>query len=268
MTDTQSVLLMGTLDDEGLRRVLQLATTTGYQVDHARPERLRVSGNGAGMRVWKMGEELVPPLVVFHQNMKVMDPLFCLLETWERRGVLVLNTTLAGHANISKWSQQRAVRRVGYPSSAHRACAATRAPVSVRRSAWLSIYVEARSQFRRAGVVPVGHGRHIRELERDPGWYDRLRGTTIRIVRGRTQSRKGPKGRRRRWPHRHGHGTHGERIRHRRQPLRHRGQHRVATVRPEEGKYVSAAAEALRMAVCSVDYWLTDEHPEGISSTR
>jgi D-alanine-D-alanine ligase-like ATP-grasp enzyme len=35
-------------------------------------------------------------------------------------------------------------------------------------------------------------------------------------------------------------------------------------LRPEELKYVPAAARAIGMTLCSIDYWLTDDHPQGI----
>ena len=216
------------------------------------------------MRVWKMGEELVPPLVVLHQNMKVIDPLFCLLETWERRGVLVLNTTLAGHANISKWSQQQRFEESGIP---HPHTELVLLPEHLYRfgeaRGYPFVLKPALSSGGR-GVVPVGHSRHIRELEAT------LDGTTAYVAQqfvsfegalNRARDRKAVVVDGRIVTVMERTGNESDIV------ASHYGAEasiELAAVRPEEMKYVSAAAEALRMAVCSVDYWLTDEHPEGI----
>ena len=264
MAETKRVLLLGTLDDAGLRRVLQAAARCDFELDHARPEWLGVRGNGAGASVWRMGEELARPHLVLHQNMKVMDPLFCLLETWERHGVLVLNSTLAGHANISKWSQQERFEEAGIP---HPHTDLVLAPEQLYRFAeqhGFPFIVKPALSSGEGASMPVGHVRHIREIEANldgrtayvaqqfvsfEGELNRARDRKAVVVDGRIVTVMERT------------GNESDVV------ASHFGKEdtiALETLRTEEVKYVCAAVEALGMAVSSVDYWLTADHPEGI----
>ena len=262
MVETQRVLLVGTLDYEGMRHVLQAAITAGYRVDHARPEWLSVSGNGAEMRVWKLGEALARPDLVIHQNMKVFDPLFCVLEAWERQGVLVVNSTQAGHANISKWSQQERFDELGFriliPSWCWRLsmCIGLPSGTATRLSS-------SRRSARGEGGIPVG-----RSATSESGSSQAWTATTAYVAQqfvsfdGWRRSGTRPEGGRRRRPDRHRHGTHRRRRRIRRQSLRCGGRRRAGHLTAGGGEVCPAAAEAVAMTVCSVDYWLTGDHPK------
>ena len=115
MAGGANMLLLGSLDSEGLHRILQAAVSDGYHVEASPPEILRVTGTGPQLRVWKTGEPLTPPDVVIHKNLSAADPVHALLCSWQRQGVVVLNSPLASQPCHDKWHQQDLFAAAGIP---------------------------------------------------------------------------------------------------------------------------------------------------------
>jgi glutathione synthase/RimK-type ligase-like ATP-grasp enzyme len=265
MSDGPRVLLVGSLNTEGLARLLPAAIRAGYQVDHAAPEDLRVCGTGTEMTVWKLDEPLPVPDVVVHTNIRVVEPLFGLLEAWERRGIPVLNPTRVGHAAVNKWSQQDLFDRAGIPHP-HTELVTSREHIHqyANRHGYPFVVKPAHGS-RALNIIPVGEYRHIRErvepvLDGQTGFVAqelvpfagsarRSRDRKAVVVGGRIVTVMERT------------GSPGEIA-----ASRHGAEDSIdpATLRPEEIKYLPAAAEAVGTALCSIDYWLIDDHPEGL----
>lgn len=265
MAESAQVLLVGTCDNEAMRRILQVAIGAGHRVDHVAVPDLRVCDSGERMTAWKMGELLATPDVVVHNAVKIIDPMFGLLEVWERQGIPVLNSTSVGSAAVNKWIQQDLFDRAGIP---HPHTDLVTYPQHVYQFADQHGYpfiVKPAHGSGAIGIVPVEAYRHIRERV-EPGMdgatayvvqqivsfrnaTSRVRDRKAVVVGGKiitVMERTGPP---------------GEIA-----ASRYGREDSIdpATLRPEELKYLPAAADAVGMALCTVDYWLTDDHPAGI----
>lgn len=256
---------MGSLDVEGLARLVPAGIRAGFQVDNAAPEDLRVCGTGDAMTAWKMDEPLPTPDAVVHANIRVIDSLFGLLEAWERRGIPVLNSPRVGHAGVNKWSQQDLLDLAGIPHP-HTELVASREHVHQFANRHGYPFVVKPAHGRRAqGIIPVAEYRHVRErveplldgqtgfvlqkLVQFTGGVPRSRDRKAVVVGGRIVTVMERT------------GLPGEIA-----ASRHGDERSIdpATLSPAELKYLPAAADAIGTALCSVDYWLTDDHPEGL----
>jgi glutathione synthase/RimK-type ligase-like ATP-grasp enzyme len=265
MSEGARVLLVGSLDYEGLARILAQAIRAGYRVNHAAPEDVRVCGTGAAMTVWKLNEPLPTPDVVVHSNIRVVEPLFGLLEAWERRGIPVLNSPQVGHAAVNKWSQQDLLDRAGIPHP-HTELVTSREHVhQFAEHHGYPFVVKPAHGSRAHNIIPIGEYRHIRErvepvldgragfvaqqLVPFTGFAQRSRDRKAVVVDGRivtVMERTGS-------PGEVAASRHGEEE-----------SIDASALRPDELKYLPAAAAAIGTALCTVDYWLTDDHSEGL----
>jgi glutathione synthase/RimK-type ligase-like ATP-grasp enzyme len=265
MADGANMLLLGPLDHEGLQRTLQAAVRDGYHVEASPPEILRAAGMGPLMRVWRSNVLLTPPDVVIHKNIKTRDPAHALLCSWERQGVVVLNSPLASQACNDKWHQQNLFAGAGIPQPYTELVRIAAHLYEFAREHGYPFVVKPIGLSAARGVNPVLSYADLRTridpmLDGTEGWLAQqlvtfsgsprqARDRKAVVVDGEivtVMQRTGAMGE-------IAASRYGEQES---VPL--------GTLSPNELKYVPAAADAVGVTWCSVDYWLTDNHPEGI----
>jgi glutathione synthase/RimK-type ligase-like ATP-grasp enzyme len=263
--DSAKLLLLGTLDNESLHRIMQAATLAGHQVRAATPAQLRVGGTGPSLRIWKQGEPIGRPDAVIHRHIKVSDCCHALLSAWERQGVVVLNPPAATAACGNKWYHQELFAQAGIP---HPPTELVRNPghlYEYAREHGYPFVVKPFDGTRSRGVNPVTGRGDIRTriepmMDGETGWLAQqfvvhagagplTRDRKAVVVDGEIVTVMQRT------------GALGEIA-----ASRFGDEDEVALddLTPQERKYLPAAAAALGLAWCSVDYWLTEDHPAGI----
>jgi glutathione synthase/RimK-type ligase-like ATP-grasp enzyme len=215
--------------------------------------------------VWKAGEPLTPPDVVIHKNVNVADPAHALLCAWERRGVVVLNSARAGQPCHDKWHQQNLFAEAGIPQPYTEVVRLPGQLHAFAREHGYPFVVKPASSSAAKRVNPVTGHADLRTriepmLDGSAGWLAQQLVTFSGSARP-TRDRKAVVVDGAIITAMQRTGAMGEIA-----ASRFGTEESVplGSLSPNELKYVPAAADAVGLTWCSVDYWLTDDHPEGI----